>query len=78
MADYPLEIRQQAVVENVATTRAAASGRPCAVGRSLLTQNTCISDAIKLWNMTPDVITETKTLYQAKKQIKNYVKTLPI
>ena len=75
---YPLVIRQQEIVENVATTRAAASGRPCAIGRSLLTQSTCVSDGVKVWNLAPTLIKECTSLYKAKKLIKQYVRTLPI
>ena len=78
IADYPLEIRQQASSENGATTRAATKGRPCDIGRSKLTQSTCISDSIKLWNVAPSAITESTTLYKAKKEIKKFVRTLPI
>ena len=78
VSDYPLEIRQQSITENVVTTRAAAKARPCPVGRSLITQSTCVSDAIKVWNLAPCKVTESLTLYQAKKQIKEYVRTLPI
>ena len=77
IVDYPLEIRQQEIMESVATTRATAKGRPSAIGRSLLTQSSCVSDAVKMWNMAPDSITECKSLYQAKKQIKMYVRSLP-
>ena len=76
--NYPLEIRQQAVQEGVATTRATDRGRPCELGRSTGTQSTCISDAIKLWNIVPSTITESHSLYMAKKEIKKFVKTLPI
>ena len=76
--DYPLEIRQQMTSDGVATTRAAARGRLCEKGRSSLTQNTCISDAITLWNLAPSAVTDSKTLYQVRKEIKKHVKSLPI
>ena len=43
-----------------------------------LTKNTCISDAIRVWNMAPISITSCLTLYQAKKEIKSFVRTLPV
>ena len=76
--NYPLVIRQQEILENVTTTRAAAKGRPCAVGRSNLMQSSCVSDAIKVWNLAPKEITECNSLFQAKNRIKKYVRTLPI
>ena len=76
--DYPLVIQQQMIGDGMATTKAAARGRPCEIGRSQLTQSTCISDAITLWNIAPGAITGSKTLFQAKREIKKYVKTLPI
>ena len=78
LSNYPLEIKQQISSNNTATTRAAANGRPCDIGRSNLTQSTCISDAIKLWNAAPGAITESKSLYQAKREIKKFVRSLPI
>ena len=76
--DYPLDVQHQEICDGVATTRAAARGKPCDIGRSQLTQTTCISDAIKLWNTAPCAITESKTLYQAKREIKKFVRTLPV
>ena len=76
--EYPLKLTQLEPREGMATTRAATRGQPCDVGRTKLTQSTCISDAIKLWNEAPIEITESKTLYQAKKEIKKFAKTLPV
>ena len=64
---YPLKIKQQQAVNNHGTlTRAWAIGRPCEIGKSTLTQNTCPSDAIKLWNQLPPSITTSKNVYHAK------------
>ena len=52
--------------------------RPCEIGKSLLTQRTCISDAIRLWNVASEKIRLSETLYQVKNEIKSYVKNLPI
>ena len=76
--DYPLKLQQQEIREGMATTRAATKGQPCDIGRTQLTQTTCISDAIKVWNSAPSGIKESKTLYQAKREIKKFVKTLPV
>ena len=37
-----------------------------------------INDGIRLWNLAPASITTCKSLYSVKKQIKLFVKTLPI
>ena len=76
--DYPLKLQQQEIREGMATTRAATKGQPCDIGRTQLTQTTCISDAIKMWNAAPCAITESRSLYQAKREIKKYAKTLPV
>ena len=46
--DYPLKLQQQDAREGMATTRAATKGQPRDIGRTQLTQTTCISDAIKV------------------------------
>ena len=75
---YPLKIKQQTVQEVGATTRASRKGRPINIGLSKSVRNTSTSDAVRIWNLAPDTVTESKTIYQVKSQIKSYVKTLPI
>ena len=76
--DYPLIIKRQVNNDEGMSTRADQAGRPIEIGKSALTQKTCVSDAIYLWNRAPKDVTESKTIYQAKKEIKSFVKTLPI
>ena len=78
MEDYPLTINQQSVPESGVTTRASLWGKPVEIGTSNLTQSTCTSDAIRVWNKAPKSVTECLTLYQVKKAIKEFVKSLPI
>ena len=75
---YPLQIKQQSAYKQNVTTRADNKERPIEIGKSTLTQRTCISDAIRIWNKAPETITSCRTEYQAKKQIKEFIKTLPI
>ena len=75
---YPTSITKQGPEHEGAITRADKVNRPCEVGKTTLTQKTCISDAIRLWNQAPDVIKSSATVWKAKKEIKSYVKTLPI
>ena len=76
--DYPLKIKQQIRNENGVTTRASEKGRPINIGKTNITQNTSTSDAIRIWNICPDIIKDSKTVYQAKSKIQAFVKTLPI
>ena len=76
--DYPLKIKLQTANESGVTTRASEKGRPINIGKTTTTQNTSTSDAIRIWNLAPDTVTDSKTVYQAKNQIKSFVKTLPI
>ena len=36
-----------------------------------MSQKTCVSDAIRLWNMAPEIITKSSSLLQAKTEIKS-------
>ena len=75
---YPLKIKQQSENHEGTRTRADVNKRPYDIGRSTLTKKTCVSDAIRLWNLSPDSIKESKTVYKAKTEIRRFVKTLPI
>ena len=75
---YPLKIKQQSENHEGTRTRADVNKRPCDICRSTLTKKTCLSDAIRLWNLSPDSIKESKTVYKAKTEIRRFVKTLPI
>ena len=75
---YPLQIKQQSTAHTGATTRADSQQRPCEIGRSTLTKKTCISDAIKTWNNASERVKSCVTQYQAKKEIKKFVRLLPI
>ena len=78
VVDYPLIIKRQENSKEGMSTRADLVGQPIAVGKSALTQGSCVGDYIQLWNKAPKNITESTSLKQAKNEIKAYVKTLPI
>ena len=78
LKDYPLKIPQQTVSSSGASTRAGVKGRPINIGKSNSTRNTSISDSIRIWNLSPSVVADSKTLYQAKNAIKSFTKTLPV
>ena len=76
--DYPLRINQQGTNETGVSTRGDYKRKPIEIGKTTLTQKTCISDAIRLWNQVTDKVTNSLTVTQAKNEIKKYAMTLPI
>ena len=76
--NYPLTVNRQENNANGMSTRADSVGRPIEIGKTILTQKTSVSDAIHLWNRSPKNVTESLSLYQAKKEIRSFVKLLPI
>ena len=77
LTNYPLTIKQQTTSHTGTLTRADTKERPCDIGKSSLTKKSCISDAIRTWNQAPDKIKQCKTVTQAKKEIKVFVRSLP-
>ena len=47
-------------------------------GKTELLQATYINDGSKLWNISTSDVTKSINLWNAKKAIKNFAKTLPI
>ena len=78
VSNYPLKIKQQSSENNRVNTRADVSNRPVEFGLNELTRKTCISDAVRVWNNAPSTVTSSLTVYQAKKEIKTFVRSLPI
>ena len=54
------------------------SNQPIEIGKKTLTQKTCISDAVKLWNVAPEELKNIHTLFAMKKATKKFVATLPL
>ena len=52
--DYPLKVKRQSSNNQKVNTRADINQRPVEIGKSLLAQKTCVSDAIHLWNRAPE------------------------
>ena len=75
--DYPLIIDQQGANEAGVSTRGDYKRKPIEIGKTNLSQKTCISDAIRIWNQAPDSVTNSLTVTQAKNEIKKYVTSLP-
>ena len=78
MTDYPLSIKQREAQTGSVQTRAAIKRVPLEIGKTNVTKNSCISDAVRIWNLAPDSVTGSDTIYSAKKAIKSFVKSLPI
>ena len=76
--DYPLKIERQSTQSNGVSTRADSRGKPIGIGKSLITQRSSVSDAIHLWNLAPESITTSNSLFHAKREIKKYARQLPI
>ena len=76
LENYPIKIEKVVPLKNAATTRASTSGKLIEKGFSNLTKSASINDAIRLWNIAPNLIKNNDSIYSAKKYIKNFVKTL--
>ena len=68
--DYPLKVDKQMSHESRVSTRADTTGKPIEVGKSALVQKTCVSDAIRLWNLAPENITNCLSQSRVKIEIK--------
>ena len=78
MNDYPLKVQRQSSNDFRVSTRADMTDKPVEIGKSLIAQKTCVSDAICLWNIAPEIITTCSSLSIVKSKIKKYVMQLPI
>ena len=78
IVDYPLKVGRQEKIENTCTTRASTQGRLIELGRSTTAKGSSTGDAIRIWNMAPKDIKDSRTVYQVKERIKAYAKTLPV
>ena len=64
--------------ESERNTRSVTAGKLIEKGKTELLQATYINDGSKLWNISPNEVTKSLSLWSAKKAIKTFVKTLPI
>ena len=75
---YPLQWDVKSPNAESRTTRSITAERVTEIGKSNLSTSTFYSDTIRAWNKAPSAIKQAKTLSQAKKEIKKFVKTLPV
>ena len=76
--DYPLKVQRQSRDDSRVSTRADSVKKPVEIGKTPVVQKTCVSDAIRIWNMAPDIITTCSSLSVAKSEIKKFARQLPI
>ena len=75
---YTLKFATKIGNEETTNTRAMTPKQPLEIGVSSLTQISCISDAIKLWNLAPTELKNVSPLYAMKKATRIYVNSLPM
>ena len=76
--DYPIKIVLNSVHDDQVATRSMTNSTPVEQGATALLARTCISDAIKLWNVAPTDIKTCTSLYSLKKKLKEFAKLLPL
>ena len=64
--------------EAIRTSRSVTNGDLIEEGSSIIALNTYQNDASRIWNKAPISIKSCLSLYKAKKEIKKFLKTLPI
>ena len=74
----PLHLLPRQVPESGRITRSNTEGKMEMTGISTLSQCSFIEDSKRLWNQMPESVKKAKTIYKAKKEIKQYCRSLPI
>ena len=70
--NYPIKLTKKDQNSENRQTRSNLRGDLLLQGKSDLCNASFILDAFKNWNLAPIAIKESKTLYKAKKEIKNF------
>ena len=78
LADYPIQWKCRTEVMKKAGLKTSNKPDLISSGKTNMQDSTFINDAARLWNVAPAAIKNCKTLFAAKKQIKIFVRTLPI
>ena len=74
---YPIKYPKEKSKEGL-ITRGKAEGKLIEFGKSTVAIKSAFGDSTRLWNSCPDPIKNAKSLYCAKKEIRAFIKTLPI
>ena len=73
-----MKINQQSSNTTRVSKKADTKGKPIEIGKSCLAQKSCVIDAICLWNMALEKVTNSPSLSVAESEIKKFVRQLPI
>ena len=76
--NYPIQNQKLNYNQDTRSTRASTRGDLTTGASTVKSQATFINDAIKVWNIAPLIIKNSKSLAIAKKEIRKFVTTLPV
>ena len=78
LKDYPTQWMSRA--ESMKKEGLKSTNKPDLVikGKTAIQDSTFFNDAVRVWNMAPVEIKNCRTLHTVKKQIKTFIRTLPI
>ena len=71
LINYPTKVIPLSSLENAPNTRIRSRGNLQEIGKTYIMQSTFLNDATKAWNRVPDIITQSESLFTAKKALKN-------
>ena len=78
MEGNPIKVTRTSNNAEEALTRSGGNSRLLQSGSSNMCSKTFINDAVRIWNQAPVFIKDARSIYSAKKAIKEFVLTLPI
>lgn len=76
--NYPTSLIKTKEISSMREVRGGTRRQFEETARLKVSKMSFVYDAAKLWNNAPQTIKECKTLLSAKREIKNYCRTLPI
>ena len=74
----PLNIERPAVNPEARSSRSISNGHLIHKGYTNWTHSTFLNDSKQVWNLAPQSIRESESLYSAKSEIKKFVYTLSL
>ena len=75
---YPTNWKKYESADSDRITRSVINPHLAEMGKTKIASSTFINDAARVWNHTPQKIKDCKSKHIVKKEIRKYVKTLPI
>ena len=73
-----MKVTSLSSLTNAPNTRHRTDGHLKEIGKTNTMQATFLNDATKAWNLAPQIIKQSESSFTAKKNIKTFVKNLPI